>query len=140
MPLLATYEEEQVGGLLNFQKVLAENSEDNVLFGAVVKRKVVGLAGMYVSQQSKLKHKGNIWGMYLDPEYRGRGAGRQLLELCISHAKNQFLSCIYLSVESDNFAAKGLYESSGFKVWGTEPRAMSVAKQFFAEDHMTLLL
>ncbi|MBC7742610.1 MAG: hypothetical protein H7061_10460 [Bdellovibrionaceae bacterium] len=43
---------------------------------------------------------------------------------------------IQLSVEANNLAARKLYESRGFKCWGTEPKAMRMDGQYYDDCHM----
>ena len=55
----------------------------------------------------------------------------------IVHVKDK-TSCvaIYLSVESTNIAARKLYESCGFKVWGAELKAKKIGLKFYDSLHM----
>jgi len=36
---------------------------------------LIGMIGFVREQRNKLRHKGNIWGMYVVPEARGEGIG-----------------------------------------------------------------
>lgn len=79
--------------------------------------------------------------MYVKPTYRNRGVGKALLSDVIKYAKNEINSAlINISVEETNTAAKKLYESFNFKIWGTEPQAIQVDEIFYNEHHMVLLI
>lgn len=53
--------------------------------------------------------------------YRRRGYGRRLLRALVSHAGKAGAESIFLEVRESNQAARGLYESAGFKEAGRRP-------------------
>ena len=61
--------------------------------------------------------------MYLQPEYRGRGLGRILLNHGIHWAKDRGCQAIVLDTSIAMTAAQGLYESAGFSRTGTRTEA-----------------
>jgi molybdopterin-guanine dinucleotide biosynthesis protein A len=62
--------------------------------------------------------------MYLDAEHRGRGTGRRLLELALGWARERGYARVLLDTTDAMVAARGLYESAGFRAIGEgEPRA-----------------
>jgi mycothiol synthase len=60
---------------------------------------------------------GRIYMLGVDPDYRGRGFGRQLLLVGLSYLKSKGLRVIELTVDRENKAARALYKSVGFKLW-----------------------
>lgn len=137
---LTTFVEEKERGSSHFANTLAHKGNEKVIFGAVENGTVVGTLGLFQETRPKLTHKAVIWGMYVDADKRKSGVGKRLVELAIQHARDHMrVAGIYLTVESNNFPAKRLYESKGFKIWGTEPKAMAAGESFFDEDHMVLL-
>jgi mycothiol synthase len=60
---------------------------------------------------------GRIYMLGVDPDYRGRGFGRQLLLTGLSYLRNKSLRVAVLTVDSENKAARALYRSVGFKFW-----------------------
>jgi mycothiol synthase len=60
---------------------------------------------------------GRIYMLGVDPDYRGRGLGRQLLLVGLSYLKNKSLRVAVLTVDSNNKAARVLYKSVGFELW-----------------------
>ncbi len=59
-----------------------------------------------------------IGNVVVAPEYRGRGIGRQLVEMALTTATSQQARWIGLEVRSDNRPARQLYESLGFEPVG----------------------
>jgi mycothiol synthase len=60
---------------------------------------------------------GRIYMLGVDPDYRGRSLGRQLLLTGLSYLKNKSLRVAVLTVDSENKAARSLYRSVGFELW-----------------------
>jgi mycothiol synthase len=63
--------------------------------------------------------KGHIYMLGADPDYRGKGIGRQALLAGLAHLKSKGIDVVELTVDSQNRAACALYESVGFKLWST---------------------
>ncbi|HEX4925788.1 MAG TPA: GNAT family N-acetyltransferase [Bdellovibrionales bacterium] len=138
---LITLEEQRAEGPERFRQILAETGCDNVIFGALRGREVVGTCCIFLEERQKVRHKAVVWGMYVDPAFRKSGAGGALLDLAIRHARDEMkASVVELSVEGENHAARRLYESRGFKRWGRQPRAMFHGGRYFDEDYMSLRL
>ncbi|CAG7615208.1 L-amino acid N-acetyltransferase AaaT [Paenibacillus solanacearum] len=102
---------------------------------------LAGIVTFVRESHPKLRHKGHIYAMYVAPKYRGNRAGSALLRELIARA-GQFegLEQINLTVMSDNAAAKRLYASLGFEVYGTERRALRLNGRYWDEDLMALTL
>ncbi len=60
---------------------------------------------------------GRIYMLGVDPDYRGRGLGRQLLLAGLSYLKSKGLRVVELTVDRENKVACALYKSVGFKLW-----------------------
>ena len=60
---------------------------------------------------------GRIYMLGVDPDYRGKGFGRQLLLVGLSYLKSKSLRVVELTVDSGNKVACALYKSVGFKLW-----------------------
>lgn len=110
----------------------AETIARNYLAGAFVEDQLVGVVGFYQLTGEKLSHRGNIWGVYVDPIHRGTGVARALMENVLAHAKG-IVSQVHLSVVTDNEAALGLYKRLGFVSYGIEPRALRIGSRFCDE-------
>lgn len=137
---LSSYDEEKITGRSFFENLLASDDNKNVIFAAFIKNKMIGSIGIYQEKAIKAAHKCNVWGMYVQANYRKHAVGKQLLESAIHHAKEKMHCLIMnLSVETNNIAAKNLYETYGFKIWGTETKAMRIDQRFYDEFHMSLI-
>jgi mycothiol synthase len=60
---------------------------------------------------------GRIYMLGVDPDYRGKGLGRQLLLAGLSYLKGKGLRVVELTVDRENRVACALYKSVGFKLW-----------------------
>jgi mycothiol synthase len=60
---------------------------------------------------------GRIYMLGVDPYYRGRGLGRELLLIGLSYLKSKALRVVELTVDHENEPARALYKSVGFKLW-----------------------
>jgi RimJ/RimL family protein N-acetyltransferase len=108
---------------------------------ALDEAKLVGAAGFYREQEPKSRHNGRIWGVYVTKAFRGRGIGRGLMVRLVEWAKAEpGLRQISLQVGSEQFAARRLYESLGFVVFGRQPRALWVDGRYIDEDYLVLML
>jgi RimJ/RimL family protein N-acetyltransferase len=75
---------------------------------------VVGATGVHTTRARGVL----TLGMAILPEFRGRGAGRQLLEAAIEHARGTGAHKLELEVWPDNGRAIALYVAAGFAVEG----------------------
>jgi ribosomal protein S18 acetylase RimI-like enzyme len=117
--------------------LLGDPPERFVLGAFDDEQKLVGTVGFVREGLSKMWHKGIIWGMYVVPEGRKQGVGKQLLQALLERASTLAgLEQVQLSVVTTNTAARHLYMSAGFRVYGTEPHAMKQGESYLDEDLM----
>ncbi len=102
--------------------------------------RLAGMTGVSVPKSAKLGHAGTIWGVYVRPEFQGRGTARRLLEACVDWARARSLVTLRLSVVVGNDAAKRCYERCGFAVYGIEPLAVRWEGRLYDETLMSLRL
>jgi RimJ/RimL family protein N-acetyltransferase len=116
-------------------------SDDKFSMGAWVDGELGGIVTFVRETSPKMVHKGNIFGMFVSPNMRGRSVGRSLLEELLQHVKGlDGLEQINLTVVSDNEPAKRLYTSAGFKVFGVEKHGLKFGGSYYDEDWMVLRL
>jgi ribosomal protein S18 acetylase RimI-like enzyme len=102
---------------------------------------LAGAVGFRRDSGLKVRHKGMIWGMYVAPEARGLGLGRRLLDAAVDRARGmEGVEQVSLEVTVGNSAARALYRSCGFTVYGVEPRALKLGDVYLDEELMTLRL
>ncbi|WP_448550069.1 GNAT family N-acetyltransferase [Thalassotalea fusca] len=67
--------------------------------------------------KSSLKHAkhGYLGFMYVEPEFRGQGINKKILDKLIDWAKERNIRDFYLDVYAENSAAIKAYEKAGFK-------------------------
>ena len=80
--------------------------------------KLVGYAGISRLGR-KPPYEYEIHTIGVDPAYQGHGIGRELLTRLLQYADG---GAVYLEVRTDNDAAIGLYQSTGFAVVGLRKR------------------
>jgi len=98
---------------------------------------LVGAAGLNIEGRIKSRHKAVLFGMYVAPQARSHGMGRQLVDAILSEARARpGLRVVQLTVTQGNDAAQGLYERCGFSSFGVEPMAVFVDGRFYGKVHM----
>lgn len=108
------------------------NHPTNFHLGAWDGTELVGSLGFVRHHRIKMQHRGDIFGMYVRASHRGRGFGKQLMQVAIPRAFQQpGLRAIHLSVTHGNTSAIGLYESMGFEAYGIERETLAVGGVFY---------
>ena len=97
----------------------------------------MGIAGFRIHEGEKERHKGLLWGMYVRPDARKAGVGRQLVEAVIDHARDR-VEVMQLSVVSGNEPARRLYASLGFVEYGVEKKSLKQDGHYYDEILMAL--
>jgi len=133
----ASWEEEATQPLSWFEDKL----DRNVIFGGGTATALVlcGVVGFYVPDSAKQRHKGVLWGMFVQPQARGTGLGPALVARVLEHAR-QTVEEVRLTVVLTNAAAIRLYERAGFERYGLERRALKVGNDYHDEVLMALSL
>jgi ribosomal protein S18 acetylase RimI-like enzyme len=135
----SSFEEDVVKPLAATEARLAAEG-DTAMWGAFVGGVLAGGIGLSRETRVKNRHKADIVAMYVLPEYARRGIGRALLDQAIAYARDTGIEQLTLTVTQTNAAARELYAAAGFVTFGIEPRAIKVAGEYFAKEHMILLL
>lgn len=127
-------------GKAHFADILSHEGNDKAIFGAVDKGHVVGSMGVTREERKKFLHKAMFWELSVDPDYRGQGLAPKIFGMAVEHSKkNMDVQLVRLQVEAENHNAKKVFESYGFKTWGTEPLAMKDGDRVFSVDHMIMM-
>lgn len=119
-----------------------QNDDDDFILGAFTERsKLAGMVGFHREQKRKLHHKGSVWGVYVDPQYRGQNIAKTLMKELISRASRiEGLKQINLGVNAANDSAKRLYATVGFQVYGVERDSLYCDGTYFDEELMVYRL
>jgi ribosomal protein S18 acetylase RimI-like enzyme len=122
------------------ERLAASDPASNFILGLFDDGRLAGTAGFFRRRHSKERHKGHIWGVYVRPQSRGRGAGRALMQEVIRCAREmEGLEQITL-VASAHLPARRMYEALGFEAYGTEPRSLKIGKSYVDDVLMVLWL
>lgn len=108
---------------------------NSAMFGHEEDGVLLGVAGFYPESARKMHHRGALWGMYVREQARGRGIGARLVEAVLAHARDR-VEQLHLNVAVENTAARALYEQCGFRIYGTEPRAMKIGDRYVDAHQM----
>lgn len=98
---------------------------------------LVGVAGLRKGSSLKTRHRGMVWGMYVEPVARGLGVGERLMASIIETARAD-LEALTLTVTAQNAAALALYGKLGFVEYGRDRRALKIGDDYVDECLMRL--
>lgn len=116
-------------------------AENSFHFGAFENDKLIGVVSLVRDTGLKMKHRSNIYAMYVTDSARKKGVGKSLVSKAVEKARSwDGVEQIHLAVMSENIAAKKLYASFGFEVYGTERHALKIDGRYYDEDLMALFL
>ncbi len=127
--------EEEAGRSL---EEVALRVDQGAVFGAFVDGRLAGSAGFVQPDRAKKRHKGVLWGVYVQAAVRGQGLGRAVVEQVIAHARER-VEQLHATVSTTNLAARQLYRQLGFQIYGLEPRGLKVGDQYFDQELLVLL-
>ncbi|UTH72904.1 GNAT family N-acetyltransferase [Chromobacterium sp. IIBBL 290-4] len=136
----ASYEDERLLPLSEVEARLLERP-GRAVFGGFDQGRLVAMAGLAREGGRKSAHKAFVWGVYVEPEMRGRGWAPALLRECLAFARaTPGILLVNLSVNADNRRAHDLYATMGFQPFGREPGALLIDGCLHDEIHMQLRL
>lgn len=96
------------------------NNKRSVIYLACSKRspkKPLGFAQLYPFQSSTgMRDYWVLNDLFVNEQARGKAVGKQLIETCIEFARDQKSLKLVLETTHDNYPARKLYDSYGFKV------------------------
>jgi ribosomal protein S18 acetylase RimI-like enzyme len=116
-------------------------SDDRCFFGAFQSGQLVGIVRLARYTAPNEKHRAYLGGLYVLPSFRREGLGRALVRAALDRAASlPGISRINLSVVTEQAAAIRLYQSLGFRTYGTEQETFSRAGRFYDEHLMTLAI
>lgn len=130
-------EEHRATSVEVFRKRLSSAGAENYVLGAFDGGKLIGTVGFGRNSRMKQRHKARIWGVFVDEQHRGQGIARRLMcEVLERAASLAGLEQVVLTVGDHQAAAKNLYASLGFVIFGHEPSALKMGDVCVDEDYM----
>ena len=114
---------------------------DGGVFALLQESQPLAVCGLQFESREKLRHKAQLFGMYVDPDFRRSGYGDALLRQALEAARARpGVLVLQLSVSAGNHPALHLYGRWGFQAFASEPMAVAVAGQFVTKLHMWRLV
>lgn len=118
----------------------AYNPSD-LVFGAFFGPQLIGVIGLQFNSRPKTCHKAGVFGLYVDAECTGKGAGRALVDAALAGAAARSgVVLVQLTVTEGNDRARVLYQLAGFQPFGVEPYAVLDESGYKGKIHMWRLL
>ncbi|MET1015050.1 MAG: GNAT family N-acetyltransferase [Paenisporosarcina sp.] len=116
------------------------NSKESATLGAFLGEELVGTMTLAAESAPKLRHRLNLFAVYVTPKVRGQKVGAKLLHEVLEFARQwPGAEKVNLTVVSSNEPAIRLYERVGFVSFGFEKNAMKSGSSYVDEVHMNLL-
>ncbi|MCU0533130.1 MAG: GNAT family N-acetyltransferase [Hydrococcus sp. Prado102] len=116
-------------------------SDERCFFGAFSNQQLVGIVRISRYDATNEKHRAYLAGLYILPSFRRNGCGKLLVKKALSWVANkQNIRRINLTVVTEQEAAIRLYQSFGFRIYGTEQETFLKNGRFWNEHLMTLEL
>ncbi len=98
----------------------SEIGDKDLMYFAEVNGKLIGMIGAFFNTNEKNQVVSNIWGVYVNEQFRGKGIGKKLMEQLINRVEsNNKSKIIKLKVTRNQKEALSLYQRFGFKIVGT---------------------
>lgn len=92
-----------------FKNMLPTSSCDVIALSLYKDDKLIGI-GYGAGEENML----GVYGIAIDPEYRGRGLGKALMDALHNESRVRGYTTAYLMVVDDNSVAKSLYKGLGY--------------------------
>lgn len=96
----------------------SEEATEGITVVGIDRDEWIALAGVFMQEDDR--SSGYVWGMWVAPDARRRGIGRQMIEAIHDWAVGVRLASLRLSVSNapESIPARRLYEDCGFQATG----------------------
>ena len=135
------YEDEVGKPKLYFEELIEQDLADVFFYGAfTADDELIGIAGFIRGNRTKTRHRGEIAAMYVNPDFRGRRVGENLLRALLKAVfALKGVEQAHLTVVADNLAAVGLYERIGFETFGVQKNYFKAGEKYWDQNFMQLM-
>ena len=113
-----------------------QKSKNNYKRYATIDNQIVGMIQLWLNTKTKTRHIASIGSVYVQPQYRGRGIAKLLLEDIQNYAKTQGVEILSLTVAKDYFSAIKAYQKFGFIKVGDLPKALKYKGIYYDDIQM----
>jgi ribosomal protein S18 acetylase RimI-like enzyme len=118
-----------------WEDTLTNHADESTIFLAHHEKDLIGMTGIARGGSPKTRHSATVWGVYVRPEWRGLHIAEELINACFRWGRARKIVGARLGVTATNISAIRCYERCGFKITGTEPRAVYYEGQYY-DFHM----
>jgi RimJ/RimL family protein N-acetyltransferase len=132
----ADYQRNLTHPIKYWEDLLSPHPEESTMFIGEHEGRLIAMTGIMRGSSPKTRHSAWIWGVYVAPTWRGFHIAEEIIHICIDWAKSKNVVMAKLGVAAVNQPAIRCYERCGFKVYGTEPRAICVDGRYYDEHLM----
>src|SRR5216683_616799 len=102
-----------------WQKILNKPEDNAYTLVAEIEGKVVGFCSVDKSRSEDMsKDTGELWAIYVDKNYEGKGIGTTLLNKGLDNLRDRGFKKAILWVLTSNYKTRKWYESKGWRVEG----------------------
>ncbi len=119
-----------------WEDLLTMQPDESTIFLATHEEALIAMTGIARAGSPKTRHSAWVWGVYIRPEWRGLHIAEELILSCFAWAKVRKIVIVKLGVAAVNQPAIRCYERCGFKIYGTEPRAIFHEGKYYDEHLM----
>lgn len=119
-----------------WEDLLSPHLEESTMLIGEHEGQIMAMTGVMRGGSPKTRHSAWIWGVYVTPDWRGLHIAGEIIHTCIDWAKSMNVVIAKLGVAAVNQPAIRCYERCGFKIYGTEPRAVLVDGKYYDEHLM----
>jgi len=129
--------EEAAGGIPLFEKRIRGFQDGDAAFGAFLGDEMVGITALFRAASGTMRHRGEMWGVYVAPKARGTDVAEGLIRALIAHAR-QYVDVLTGHVTTTNLRAKAFYDRLGFSITGVERKILKVNGRHFDQELLIL--
>ena len=134
----ADYQKNLNHPLKYWEDLLSPQPDESTMFIGEHGVKLIAMTGVMRGSSPKTRHSAWIWGVYVTPEWRGLHVAGEIIHSCLKWAKQRNVVLAKLGVAAVNQSAIQCYERCGFKIYGTEPRAIHYNGNYYDEHLMAI--
>jgi RimJ/RimL family protein N-acetyltransferase len=116
-----------------WEDLLSPHPEESTMFIGEYEGRLIAMTGIMRGNSPKTRHSAWIWGVYVNPNWRGLHIAEEIIHSCNDWSKARNVVLLKLGVAAVNQPALRCYERCGFKIYGTEPRAVWVDGRYYDE-------
>lgn len=121
-----------------WEDLLTMQPDESTIFLGEFEAGLIAMTGIARGNSPKTRHSAWIWGVYVIPEWRGLRIADEIIHMCLDWAKPKNIVLAKLGVTATNQSAIRCYERCGFRVYGTEPRAVYHEGRYYDEYLMAI--